>query len=827
MLTAVAVMVLLAAAGPAAALRTGNGVWDWMLPVPQANQLWDLDAPAADIAWAVGAGGTVLRTLDAGATWTSAGPRTRDYCLGVDFADALHGWVCCADGVVWRTVDGGVTWQRTQVGELVDLFAVSFADALHGAAAGEFGFIAVTSDGGATWSTLSRGTTADLYDVRMVSASEGWAVGTGSTVLHTVNAGQEWTVVVPDCVPALAYGSLNAITAGDEDHLWVCGTGGTVLATATGGVDPDGAGPQTAWVWSDPGTTIELSDIVFLADGLTGWSVGEHGYVLHTDDGGATWAGQAAGHPAWIQAVAAWSAQKAVLSGYQGWLGSTADGGETWAEAGDDERGTFKTVDVVDADTVVVAGYAGAMRVTNDAGATWSDISRSSVIGYLNGVDFLDENTGWAVGDDGQIFATTSGGAAWDKQDAGTIAQLEDVAFADVTHGWAVGVNGRITATSDGTTWALQDAGTTAWFQGVDFADALHGWAVAVGGAIFHTDTGGADPDGAGPELGWKPQPGAGYDLNAVCFVDELTGWAVGDVGTILHTTTGGEDPDGDGPLRGWNAQNDIWGPAPDLYDVSFAADGLHGMAVGAGGIALMTSDGGETWTSQSTGCVNWLEGVACTGAGHAWAVGRQGSVLKLGGVDDTVAPVTTHDAPAGWVKATTTVHLAATDADAGVQAILQDDDGGGMDAYDTYRVTADTWSHATDGEHVVSYAAIDNAGNREAVRTFSVKLDTRQPVTRAPEPETVRRGRAVTLKYRVNETGEYGPTARVTIRIKTLSGTTKLKKVFLAPQTVNQTHTWRFTCKLPAKTYRYWVYAVDEAGNPQLSAGSNRLVVR
>jgi len=45
---------------------------------------------------------------------------------------------------------------------------------------------------------------------------------------------------------------------------------------------------------------------------------------------------------------------------------------------------------------------------------------------------------------------TAGGGATWSPQSSGSSAYLNAVAFSDATHGWAVGTDGTILATTSG-----------------------------------------------------------------------------------------------------------------------------------------------------------------------------------------------------------------------------------------------------------------------------------------------------------------------------------------------------------------------------------------
>ena len=57
---------------------------------------------------------------------------------------------------------------------------------------------------------------------------------------------------------------------------------------------------------------------------------------------------------------------------------------------------------------------------------------------------FLNENSGWAVGDQGIMFSTTDGGADWELQGSGTFDDLYSVNIESSQSGWSVGNDGTI-----------------------------------------------------------------------------------------------------------------------------------------------------------------------------------------------------------------------------------------------------------------------------------------------------------------------------------------------------------------------------------------------
>jgi len=243
-------------------------------------------------------------------------------------------------------------------------------------------------------------------------------------------------------------------------------------------------------------------------------------------------------------------------------------------------------------------------------GLQWEPVASGTAVD-LHSVCFADAGTGWAVGEQGTILATTDAGDSWQPQTSGTSAALLDLDCVDPLTAWAVGVGGVVLATTDGgASWAPQSSGTSVLLRSVSFVDDDHGWAVGDDGTIVHTTDGGAS---------WQPQTsGTTIALNGVSFVDPLHGWiASGDFGTVLRTTDGGAS---------W--QSTSTGSTAILLDIDFA-DASHGWAVGMFGEVVATSDGGLSWNRQTTPHPpEWLYATHFIDPDHGWAVGFDGRVL-------------------------------------------------------------------------------------------------------------------------------------------------------------------------------------------------------
>ena len=113
----------------------------------------------------------------------------------------------------------------------------------------------------------------------------------------------------------------------------------------------------------------------------------------------------------------------------------------------------------------------------------------------LTDVMFIDQQTGWAVGDRGTIWHTTDGGAHWHLQSSGVEHRLESVQFIDESIGWAAGgfshpyaqaTSGIVLQTRDGGRhWKQNDKILLPYLRQIKFFDAKHGWAIGQPSAMF------------------------------------------------------------------------------------------------------------------------------------------------------------------------------------------------------------------------------------------------------------------------------------------------------------------------------------------------------
>ncbi len=117
---------------------------------------WGIAAPSIDTIIAVGL--QIGRSTDGGNTWDTIPYPGADWYngfLAVTFPDARHGTAVGTGGWILHTTDAGLTWTRQNSGVTVDLVAVSFTDSLHGFATGDRGTVLMTANGGLSWVKIS------------------------------------------------------------------------------------------------------------------------------------------------------------------------------------------------------------------------------------------------------------------------------------------------------------------------------------------------------------------------------------------------------------------------------------------------------------------------------------------------------------------------------------------------------------------------------------------------------------------------------------------------------------------------------------------------
>lgn len=119
-------------------------------------------------------------------------------------------------------------------------------------------------------------------------------------------------------------------------------------------------------------------------------------------------------------------------------------------------------------------------------------------------------------------------------------------------------------------------------------------------------------------------------NLYATCFVDDKEGWAVGDLARIFHTTDGAQT---------WTTQS---AGTTKPFVAMACPDRSQLFIAGQGGQIANSNDGGKTWTMQTTGTTRQFLDISFPTPQRGLAVGDFGTIVRTddGGKTWTTVPL-------------------------------------------------------------------------------------------------------------------------------------------------------------------------------------------
>jgi photosystem II stability/assembly factor-like uncharacterized protein len=227
-------------------------------------------------------------------------------------------------------------------------------------AVGEHGVVLLSEDDGATWrQSKAVPVSVTLTAVQFVDDKTGWAVGHGGVVLRSDDGGEQWTRQLE----------------------------GVQLAQLL--LDEAKAGANAKAVTAAERAVQEGADKPLLALHFTnandGLAIGAFGTMLATADGGKTWRSVSArlDNPkgAHLYALSR-SGPDILLAGEQGLVLHSPDGGATFARIATPYQGSWFCVARGSDGAWLVAGLRGNAMRSRDAGKSWTVLASPAPVSY-------------------------------------------------------------------------------------------------------------------------------------------------------------------------------------------------------------------------------------------------------------------------------------------------------------------------------------------------------------------------------------------------------------------------------------------------------------
>jgi len=107
-----------------------------------------------NVIWVAGNQGTILKTSNAGTSWSLVNVGMKSDFVSVWFSDLKTGWLGGNDGIILKTIDGGKTWANVDLGVSGNISNIHFLDSDNGFVTVDKAGIFYTNDGGNHWSQV-------------------------------------------------------------------------------------------------------------------------------------------------------------------------------------------------------------------------------------------------------------------------------------------------------------------------------------------------------------------------------------------------------------------------------------------------------------------------------------------------------------------------------------------------------------------------------------------------------------------------------------------------------------------------------------------------
>ncbi len=309
---------------------------------------------------------------------------------------------------------------------------------------------------------------------------------------------------------------------------------------------------KTEWVQLESGTDKTLYSVDFI-DADNGITVGEHGTILVTHDGGISWQLTNSTVTNNLTSVSYIDSEHAVVVGYNGQIIVTEDGGDTWSSHWlPGMQDNLFAVDMTPSGKGIACGRHLTILSTNDGGINWT-ILQDDKTGFYRAVRMINDSVAIVYGSGYSSankiqkiinnnlaetidFYINYEGESWEGMiyDGYNFSEESMVTVGRITR--FMYVNSAITCNQPwtNTIWDAAFLQDSCVLYGVDF---INDYGVAVGGGAFDSYSIILESTDAGNN--WESilmNNKASSVLNDVKLI-ENTGFIVGGNGTILKKT--------------------------------------------------------------------------------------------------------------------------------------------------------------------------------------------------------------------------------------------------------------------------------------------------
>jgi photosystem II stability/assembly factor-like uncharacterized protein len=363
---------------------------------------------AADLnnVWAWGQKGIIVHTTNGGvgasgwATQTS-GVDPNGYLSAGTLSPQGSLTMGGINGTLLRTMNAGATWTPEQTGVEASFQTITAVAPNTLYAAASSGVLARTTDG-KTWTKLTSPTTSVLIAAWGSSATDVYVVGTAGTVLHSSDGTTftKYTNPASGGIPAAT--TLTDVAGLAANNVFAAGSTGLYRTTDSG----------ATWnAVTITGVTAGTAVGAVFPMGGELWVGAAAGQVYHSTDSGTTWTAQPIPGPIGNQDVTRirGRAPKILYAAYSGAgiISRSNDGGGTWttlvpASGSPLGDGVFEVAPTPTGDYLYASGNAGLV-VSQDDGVNWAPVNMKVALSQTAGLAVLANNNVYGTNGTGVV----------------------------------------------------------------------------------------------------------------------------------------------------------------------------------------------------------------------------------------------------------------------------------------------------------------------------------------------------------------------------------------------------------------------------------------
>ena len=419
--------------------RTIDGGQNWFRIFPTGLSTTTLNALdfSGNTGLACGSSSVILKTTDAGYTWTQPSAGVGSGYNDIAFTGANAAVVIGNNGLIRYSSNAGSSWSTVASGVSVTLNSLSVPGNGIVYIGGSNGTLLKSTNSGNSWSSINTGITNSIFRLCFITPQEGYFAG-GNTIFKTTNGGTSWTSQVLSM-----NGFIRKIRFRNPQYGYFVTDAGEWGITSDSGA---------TWSIQHTGYLQALYSFRFI-DPMNIVACGDEGILLRSEDGGSSWHSQISGITDEQFGLLIQDTAIVWACGKDGSVFRSQNAGFNWQRIKTGTTGVFFNISRISAGKVILCADSGRVFLGDNHHFDLEEVFVDSVQG-IKDAWFIDTLNGWACSSGPDVYRTTDGGHSWTYLSSVSSGEfLRSIQFVNDSVGFVAGGTGVYKTNNAGLTW--------------------------------------------------------------------------------------------------------------------------------------------------------------------------------------------------------------------------------------------------------------------------------------------------------------------------------------------------------------------------------------